>query len=172
VVYFNGDHADLRRQIKEGLAKILLDNVLFGDDVGEFASNQALLDLPAWLTDGYVKYIGENWSTDLDDQLKSAIGSGSYRKFYQFAFDKPLLAGHAFWYYIEEKYKKENITYFLYLARIYKSLNTASTRICKKKFKEVLKDFMQYQYDKYNKDIRQRRNVPRGRLTVMQVPIM
>jgi hypothetical protein len=168
VVYFNGDHSDLRRQIKEGLAKILLDNVLFGDDVGEFASNQALLDLPTWLTDGYVKYIGQNWSTDLDDQLKSAIGSGNYRKFYQFAFDKPLLAGHAFWYYIEEKYKKENITYFLYLARIYKSLNTASTRICKKKFKDVLKDFMQFQYDKYNKDIRQRRNVPRGRLTVMQ----
>jgi hypothetical protein len=168
VIFFNGDHADLRRQIREGIAKILLQNVLFGDDLGEFATNQALLDLPEWLTQGYVSYIGQNWSTKLDDDLKSAIGTGDYKNFYQFAFRKPELAGHAFWYFMEEKYKKENVTYFLYLARVYKSLNTASIRIAKKKYKELLKEFMQYNYDKYNKDIRQRRNVPRGRLTVSE----
>lgn len=168
VVYFNGDHANLRRQIREGLAKVLLSNVLFGDDIGEFAGNQALLDLPKWLTDGYVSYVGQNWNPELDDQLKSVIGSGSYRNFYQFAFDKPMLAGHAFWYFIEEKYKRENVTYFLYLARVYKSLNIASQRICKKKIKPLLAEFMEYQYDKFNKDIRQRRNVPRGRLTVSE----
>ena len=35
-------------------------------------------------------------------QLKNVILSGDYNNFYQFAFDKPLLAGHAFWYYIAE----------------------------------------------------------------------
>jgi hypothetical protein len=50
VVYFNGDHAHLRKQIREGIARILTDNILFGDDLGEFAGNQALLDLPKWLT--------------------------------------------------------------------------------------------------------------------------
>ena len=51
----------------------LTDNVLFGEDLGEFAGNQALLDLPKWLTDGYVAYLAENWSTDLDDELKSEM---------------------------------------------------------------------------------------------------
>ncbi|MEO6313397.1 MAG: hypothetical protein ABIU63_17360 [Chitinophagaceae bacterium] len=162
LVYFDGDHASLRRQVRSGLAKILLDNILFGDDLGEFAANQALLDLPKWLTDGYVDYAAENWSTELDDKLKSAILSGTYRNFYQLAFDKPLLAGHAFWYYVSEKYKKENVTYFLYLARVYRNLNSASNRIAKKKFKEVLKDFMAYQQDRYDKDIRGRRNQPKG----------
>jgi hypothetical protein len=46
LVYFDGNHENLRRQIRQGLAKVLLDNVLFGDDLGEFAANQALLDLP------------------------------------------------------------------------------------------------------------------------------
>ena len=110
LVYYTGDHANLRRQVRSGLAKILLDNILFGDDLGEFAANQALLDLPKWLTDGYVDYAAENWSTDLDDQLKSAILSGKYRNFYQLAFDKPLLAGHSFWYYVSERYKKEKKT--------------------------------------------------------------
>ncbi len=168
VVYFDGNHANLTLQIREGIAKVLLDNQLFGEDIGEFASNQALLDLPKWLTDGYVKYIAEPWSTEKDDALKSAMLSGDYNNFYQFAFEKPLLAGNAFWYYISEKYKKENVSYFLYLARIYKNLNSASQRIAKKKFKEVLADFMQFEQDKYYKDIRQRRNVPKGTISVSE----
>ena len=168
VVYFDGNHANLRRQIRQGIARVLLDNQLFGDDIGEFASNQALLDLPVWLTDGFVSYIAEPWSTEKDDDLKSAILSGSYRNFYQFAFEQPQLAGHAFWYYIHEAYKKENVAYFLYLTRIYKSLNSASQKVAKKKFKEVLADFMRFQEEKYYKDIRQRRNVPKGTVSVTE----
>lgn len=168
VVYFDGNHDHLKRQIREGIARVLTDNLLFGDDIGEFASNQALLDLPKWLVDGYVSYAGQAWSTEKDDELKSAILGGRYNSFYQFAFEKPVLAGHAFWYYIGEKYRKENITYLLYLARIYKNLNNACLRVCKKKFKEVLADFMQYQQEVYSKDIRQRRNQPKGQLNVSE----
>ncbi len=163
VIYYNSNHADLRRQIREGIAKVLTENLLFGDDLGEVAGNAALLDLPQWLIDGYVAYAGQNWSTQLDDELKSEILSGNYKNFYQFAFDKPLLAGHAFWYYIEEKYKRENTTYLLYLARVYKSLNRASQTVTKKRrFKEVLSDFMTYEEDKYDNDISRRKNYPKG----------
>ena len=163
IVYYNSNHADLRKQIREGIAKVLTENLLFGDDLGEVAGNAALLDLPQWLIDGYEEYAGQNWSTQLDDQLKSEILSGKYKNFYQFAFDKPLLAGHAFWYYIEEKYKRENTTYLLYLARVYKSLNRASQTVTKKrKFKEVLSDFMTYEEDKYDNDISRRKNYPKG----------
>ncbi|RFM29902.1 hypothetical protein DXN05_02705 [Deminuibacter soli] len=168
ILFFNGNHNDLRRQIREGIARILVDNILFGDDIGEIASNQALLDLPKWLTDGYVAYVAEPWSPAKDDELKSIMLSGTYTNFYQFAFDKPLIAGHAFWYYIAERYKKENVSYFLYLARLYKNLNSASQRICKKKFKEVLSDFMTYEEDKYAKDLRQRKNAVKGRLSVVE----
>ena len=168
VVYFDGNHDHLKLQVKQGIAKVLTDNLLFGDDIGEFASNQALLDLPKWLVDGYVAYAAEPWSTEKDDELKSAILGGRYNSFYQFAFEKPLLAGHAFWFYIGEKYRKENITYLLYLARIYKNLNNACLRVCKKKFKEVLNDFMQYEQQVYAQDIRQRRNQPKGQLNVSE----
>jgi hypothetical protein len=168
VVYFDGNHNHLKQQIREGIAKVLTANVLFGENVGEFASNQALLDLPVWLTDGYIAYAAEPWNTTLDDQLKEVIESGDYTKFYSFAFKKPELAGHAFWYYIAEKYKPENVTYFFYLTRIYKSLNEASKKICKKKFKEVLADFMDYEEEKYNKDIAKRRNNPKGTIAASE----
>lgn len=163
VIYFNGDHADLRRQVRQGIAKILTENMLFGDDLGEMAGNQALLDLPDWLVDGYVAYAAQNWSPALDDDLKSEILSLKYKNFYQLAFDKPQLAGHAFWYYIEEKYKRENTTYLLYLARVYKSLNRATQQVAKmKKFKDLLAGFMTYQEEKYDADIRRRKNYPKG----------
>ncbi|MCY7292044.1 MAG: hypothetical protein LH615_07665, partial [Ferruginibacter sp.] len=162
VVYYDANHYNLKRQIRQGIADIITKNVLFGDDLGEVASNQTLLDLPVWLTDGYVAYLGENWSTELDDELKSEILSSNYTKFSKFAFEKPLLAGHAFWYYIEEKYKKENVTYFLYLARIYKNLNKASNQITKLSFKQLQAEFMEYQDDKYYKDIARRKAYPKG----------
>lgn len=168
VLYFDGNKNNLRQQIRQGISKVLTDNILFGEDIGEFASNQALLDLPQWLVDGYVEYIATPWDTKYDDDLKNAMLSGEYKNFYQFAFDKPTLAGHGFWYYIAEKYKPENVTYFFYLARLYKNLNAASLRICKKKFKDVLVDFMAYQEEKYSDDLRQRKNAPRGKLSVVE----
>lgn len=162
VVYYDANHANLKRQVRQGIADVITKNVLFGDDLGEVAGNQTLLDLPVWLTDGYTAYLGENWSTDLDDQLKSEILSGNYSKFSQFSFANPTLAGHAFWYYIEEKYKKENVTYFLYLARVYKNLNKASQQITKLKFKALQQEFMEYEDDKYYQDIARRRAYPKG----------
>lgn len=168
IVYFDGNHENLRRQVRQGIAKILVDNVLFGDDLGEFAANQALLDLPKWLTDGYIEYAAENWSTSLDDDLRSAMLASEYKNFYQFAFEKPLLAGHAFWKYIADKYGKSKTTYFLYLARIYRSLNNASNKIAKKKFKVLLADFMNEVPQNYLKDIRGRRNSPKGQLSLSE----
>ena len=81
IVYFNGDHSHLRRQVRQGIARTLVENILFGDDLGEFAANQALLDLPQWLVDGYIDYVAEDWSTELDDQLKSALLSGNTKTF-------------------------------------------------------------------------------------------
>lgn len=169
LVYFDGNHDNLRRQIRQGIAKILVDNVLFGDDLGEFAANQALLDLPQWLTDGYIAYAAENWSPSLDDDLRSTMLSGKYNNFYQFAFEKPLLAGHGFWKYMADKYGKNKVTYFLYLARIYRNLNNASNKIAKKKFKDLLKDFMLEVPQNYYKDLRSRRNSPKGQMSVSEV---
>jgi hypothetical protein len=169
VVFFDGNHENLKRQVRQGIANVLVQNVLFGDDLGEFAANQALLDLPQWLTDGYIAYAAENWSAQLDDDLKSALLSGRYNNFYHFAHEKPLLAGHAFWRYIADKYGKSKTTYMLYLARVYRNLNAASNRVTKKKkFKMLLADFMLEESNKYLKDIRGRRVVPKGQLSVTE----
>jgi len=61
------------------------------------------------------------------------------------------------------------VPYLFYLSRIYRNLNTASKKITKKKFKEILKDFMVEMPQTYYKDIRGRRNAPKGQLGVSEV---
>ncbi len=168
IIYFNSNHADMRKQIREGIARILVDNRLYGDNIGEIAGNTALLDLPPWLTDGYVAYIAENWSVQMDDKLKNALLAKDYKNFYQFGFKDPVLAGHAFWHYIANTYKKDNVTYFMYLAILYKNLNSASLRITKKKFKDLLAEFMEKETDKYYEDIKGRRNIPKGTISITE----
>ncbi|HSF45931.1 MAG TPA: hypothetical protein VLA58_07960 [Chitinophagaceae bacterium] len=168
VIYNTGDLNNMRIQVRQGIARVLVDNLLFGDDLGEFAGNAALLDLPKWLTDGYIAYAAENWNAKLDDQLKSELLSGEYRNFYQFAFKKPELAGHAFWRFVADNYRKDNVTYFLYLSRIYKSLNSASLRVTKKKFKDLLAEFMEKESEKYQADLKGRRNQPRGNVVAVE----
>lgn len=168
VLYFDGNHENLRRQVRQGIAGVLVANVLFGDDLGEFAANQTLLDLPRWLTDGYISYAAEEWSTELDNELKNALLGGNYRNFYQLAFERPVLAGHAFWYYIGNKYGRSKTTYLLYLARIYRNLNSATQKVAKKKFKDVLRDFMNEIPQQYYKDIRSRKVMPKGQLAVVE----
>ncbi len=162
LVYFDGNHANLKRQVREGIADVITKNIFFGEDLGEVASNQTLLDIPKWLTDGYIAYLGEHWNTDLDDELKSELLSGNYKKFSNFSFAKPLLAGHAFWYFIEEKYKKENVAYFLYLAKSTKNINKASLQITRKKFKELTAEFFEYETEKYELDMAKRKPYPKG----------
>lgn len=164
LVYFDANHANMRKQVRLGISSILTQNILFGDDIGEVAGNQTLLDLPKWFTDGYQAYIGENWSTTLDDELKTEILSGSYSKFSKFSFSRPLLAGHAFWYFIEEKYKKETVTYLFFLSRTYKNINKACLQITNKNFKQLSAEFMEYQDEKYSDDNRKRKPYPKGKV--------
>src|SRR5437764_11653583 len=39
MIYFDANHENLRKQIRLGIAKVLLANVLFVDELGEFAAN-------------------------------------------------------------------------------------------------------------------------------------
>ena len=168
IVYFDGNHNKLRVQIREGIAKVLLNNILFGSSLGEFASNAVLLNLPDWFTDGYIAYVAENWNTDLDNQLKQLIRTGRYRTFNQLANEHPTLAGHAFWYYVATTYGMEAPSYLLYISRIDRSMKKAFEQVLHKKYKLVMQDFATANFRRYQEDNRGRRQVTRGTVTTTQ----
>ena len=69
-VYFNGDHQDLRQSIRQGIAEIYLESMLYGSNLQEVVQNAVLLHLPDWFKDGLIAYMGTEWNSDVDNELR------------------------------------------------------------------------------------------------------
>ncbi|MFY8012992.1 MAG: hypothetical protein ACOVRG_13500, partial [Saprospiraceae bacterium] len=72
-VYYDGDHSHLRKQIREGIASVYLNTMLFGANFQEVIQNAVSLNLPLWFTQGLVAYLGEPWNTDVDNALREEM---------------------------------------------------------------------------------------------------
>lgn len=123
-VYFNGDHNDLRRQVREGVASVYLNAMLFGSNLQEIVQNAVMMNLPEWFKDGLISYVGEDWSTSLDNQLRDIFLSGKYQDFEAVAEAYPKLAGHSLWFYISQHYGRSTVSNLLYLTRINRSIES------------------------------------------------
>jgi len=121
-VYYDGDHTHLRKQIREGIASVYLNTMLFGANFQEVIQNAVLLNLPLWFTQGLVAYLGESWSTAADNALREEMLEPKYKGFGYLASSNPRLMGHALWYYIRTQYTPKTVSNLLYLTRINRSV--------------------------------------------------
>lgn len=151
-LFFNGDHTDLKRQIREGIAKVLVNNMIFGGSLQEVLQNAVLLNLPPWFVDGLVAYIGKPWDTGLDNRLKDGIASGRLRKFNKLDGTDALLAGHSFWYYVSEKYGHEAIPNLLYLTRINRSLENGFIFVLGYPYRDAFTQWYQFFKNRYQQE--------------------
>ncbi|MBK9060792.1 MAG: hypothetical protein IPL81_13335 [Flavobacteriales bacterium] len=61
-VYNEGDRALLDRQVRSGVAQVILDQMMFGGNWRQVLKNSTLMNLPTWYTKGLVGYCGGPWS--------------------------------------------------------------------------------------------------------------
>jgi hypothetical protein len=165
-VYFTGDHNDLRRQIREGIANVYLEAMLFGSNLQEVVQNAILLNLPTWFKDGLVGYVGDNWTTDKDDQLRQLFSTGEYADFEQMAEAYPRLVGQAFWYYIAELYGRPTVSNLLYLTRINRSVESGFLYVLGTPYQVTLRDWENYFRRRYELDVQQRQQPAGQEITI------
>ncbi|MCB9356072.1 MAG: hypothetical protein R2791_19540 [Saprospiraceae bacterium] len=148
-VYFDGDHAHLRRQIREGVSGVLLNSMLFGTNLQEIVQNAVLLNLPGWYTNGLNAYCGESWNTEYDDQLRDLIQSGKYKNFDKLAKDHPRIAGHAFWNYIGLHFGRSTVSNLLYLTRINRSIDAGFLYVLGNGYRRTTDAMLDYYRKRY-----------------------
>ncbi|MBL7817713.1 MAG: hypothetical protein JNL70_22085 [Saprospiraceae bacterium] len=152
-VYFDGDHTHLRKQVREGIAGVFLNAMLFGSNLQEVVQNAISLNLPEWYKVGLLAYIGEEWSTDSDDRLRDIFQSKKYKSFNKFAQAEPRLAGQAFWYYIAQQFGKANVSNLLYLTRINRSLDDAVMYVLGSPFEATSLACMEFYRKRYEREL-------------------
>ncbi len=166
-IHFDGDHQNLRRQIREGVASVYMDAMLFGSNLQEIVQNAVMLNLPIWFKDGLVSYIGEEWSVESDNQLRDVFVNGDYQNnFKKFAEDNPRLAGHSMWYFIAQNYGKNTVSNLLYLTRINRSIESGFLYVLGTSFDRTIDGWNIYFTQRYKKEIAQLTESSGKKLTI------
>jgi hypothetical protein len=148
-VYFNGDHSDLRRQVREAMASVYIEHMLYGSTVQEVVQNAVLLNLPPWFKDGLVSYLGQDWNTTNDDELRRLLASGEFEDFRELAAAYPRLAGHSFWNYVAESFGKPTVSNLLYLTRINRSVENGFLYVLGSNYDNILFNWGEFYRTRY-----------------------
>ena len=153
-IHFDGDHQHLRRQIREGVASVYMDAMLFGSNLQEIVQNAVMMNLPIWFKDGLVSYIGEEWSVEDDNLLRDVFVNGDYENnFKKFAEDHPKLAGHSMWYFIGQNYGKNTVSNLLYLTRINRSIESGFLYVLGTSFDRTIDGWNIYFSQRYKNEV-------------------
>lgn len=123
VVYFDGIHTDLRRQIRRGMSQVVMQRALFGDGFREVVKNSLLLNLPPWVSQGYIAFMVDGWDALSDSEWKNLMQAHPKSSFYTLAEAHPELAGKAFWKFVSDKYGSSVPKTMLYAMQSKSSLN-------------------------------------------------
>ncbi len=151
-LYFDGDLNHFDRQIRGGITRLLLENIVYGGSLGSQVKNSTLINLPAWYIDGLVSYYSRNWDTELDNKVKDGILSEKYKKFNHLLDDDAVLAGHSLWHYIAEKYGEDNIANILYMTRVNRSVEGGIVYVLGVSFKDVIGEWYEWYKQIYSSE--------------------
>jgi len=159
-VYFNGDHHDLKVQIRKGISKILVNNLLFGQNVREVVQNALLLDLPSWFLESAVEYIGEPWTIEKDNEFRKIIENEDVNSFSDALYQDGVLSGQALWNYIVKTNGTSAFANILYVTRTNRSLNQGFQYATSKTISKTSKEVFEYYKKGYTEDLENRQESP------------
>lgn len=149
-LYFDGDLNHFDRQIRGGITRLMLENIIYGGSIGTQVKNSTLINLPSWYIDGLVSFYSRNWDTELDNKVKDGILSGKYKKFNHLLDEDAVLAGHSLWRYVAEKYGEENLASIAYMTRVNRSVESGFLYVLGISFKEVINEWYEWYKQAYS----------------------
>lgn len=149
-IYFDGDYLNFEKQIRAGLAEILINQLMFGNSLGSQIKNTALFQLPDWYKKGLLSFIAEDWNTILDSRMREGIQLGRFRKINRLEGEDALIAGHSFWRFVETKYGASSIPDIVHYTQGTRSVQKGFLSVTGLKFKQLNKDWHQHYEQLYN----------------------
>ncbi|MEK6615209.1 MAG: hypothetical protein AABZ32_03720, partial [Bacteroidota bacterium] len=149
-LYFDGDHTKFDKQIKSGIAEVLINQMMYGGNIKDVVKNSTLLTLPSWYIQGLVSYLAYDWDTDIDSRVKDDILTNKYKKFNGLEGIDAVYAGHSIWNYIAETYGESVISNILYMTKVTRNVESAFLFVLGTSMKNLSSEWMQYYTDRYN----------------------
>ncbi len=150
-VYFDGNHNNLRKQIRQGVSEVFINSMLYGNSFQEIIQNAVMFNIPEWYQQGISKYVETEWDEYADDELRHLLTRKKrrYKNFKRLSKEHPQLAGHSFWKYIGDTYGKSSISNLLYLTRINRNMEAAFIYVIGVPFRQLREDWYVHYMQQY-----------------------
>jgi len=148
-LYYEGDHKSFDEQISMAMAETLINEMIFGNKIGENITNSSVLVLPDWFSKGLVSYAAIPWNEQIEDHVKDGITSGKYKQINRLTGTDAMYAGHSFWQYISKTYGEKAITDILYYVRIQKNINKSFINVLGSRLKDLSAEWLSYYTKQY-----------------------
>ena len=156
LVYFDGNHQHLRQLIRQGTAQVYFNNMMYGTGFQEVLKNSALINIPPWFAEGIVRYSAAQWDIHTENAFRQIwFKDKKLQNFKKISEEYPKVAGHSFWYFIDQTYGKSNIPNILYLAKINRGNISAFEYILGASFDDLMAEWKDY-YKEYSAKENQR----------------
>jgi Tol biopolymer transport system component len=152
ILYFEGDHEKLNEQIRIGIAQVMFNEMMYGGSVTNVLRSSALLNIPPWFEQGFVYYVANGWTTEIDNHIRDGIESGHYKKFNHLSGMEATYAGVSLWNYIAQTYGETVMPNVLYLARTTRSIESAFLFVLGTNLKGLTSDWLSFYTAEYQKD--------------------
>jgi len=162
VLYFDGSLVNFELQIRQGIVHVLLQNAIFGSNIGSQMMNSVLQNFPEWYTKGLIAYLSEEWNPEIDNRLRDAILSGKFSKFNRLIIDESLVyvAGHSFWKFIADKYGKSSVVAIINMTKVSRSVETGFLYVVGSSTKKLYEEWFNYYSDLYKNEASALRELP------------
>jgi hypothetical protein len=165
-VYFEGDHTLLDRQIRSGIAHVIIDQMMFGGNWRDMVRSSTFMSLPPWYTDGIISYHSHPWDAELNNRIRDGIMSGRYDRMNRLAGEDPRYAGHAIWKYVADVYGPGVIPNILYMTRVSRNIESGFLFVLGVSLRTLTDECFAYYRAKFSEEDRLRRPIDLEELKV------
>ncbi|MCX6249346.1 MAG: hypothetical protein NTX61_01195 [Bacteroidetes bacterium] len=165
LIYFDGNYDHFERQIRAGIAQVILNEMIYGTGIGSQIKNNAIFGLPEWYTNGLISYISEKWDPETDNLVRDAIVNGRYNKFSKLTGMEAANAGHSLWNYIAIKYGEAVIPNIVYMARLSRNVEKGFQYTIGVSYNDLIKEWLEYYKGIYTEEVNSRA-FPSGEMLV------
>jgi len=151
-IYFDGSYAHLNKMLRSGVASVYAHGIVQGQNVRANMASGYTMDEPNWFYSGLSSYIADNWSSEIEAQVRDGILSKRFKSLDNLSPMDATLAGHSFWRFIADRYGENAISTILHSCRSARSVDKAFSYVTKVKFKELLTEWYRYYVVVFSKD--------------------
>jgi len=158
-VYFEGDHVLLDRQIRAGIAHVIIDQMMFGGNWRDMLKSSTFMSLPAWYTEGIISYHGRPWDAELANQVRDGVVSGRFDRLNRLEGDDARRMGHAIWKYVAEVYGPGVMPNILYMTRVSRNAESGFLFVLGVSLKTLTRECLEYYRGRFIEEDRFRQDM-------------